>query len=281
VPLVRSADAARQRRDPTRTDRWPCDRTDLIDDLWALGLALLVEARDVWDELDDDDVIQDGRLYDCWRAPLTTARLLERHGVEGLEARIRNVMACYLQERGDDREDDRMLLLVRTLREMVTSGDMVTSSDVDDISRGGVHRFNASAVPDRLKAIADEDADTEWATSRRIGRMLASLRIKRAPRTGKERGWLLSRADAADLARSYGIEVDAPDDPTPTPPNVTDVTERHDVTADAEQEPMLENEDNSPSAGCCTESRPCPDHFDFVFEAYRDAAEDDYLEHGR
>jgi hypothetical protein len=87
-------------------------------------------------------------------------------------------------------------------------------------------------VPERLKAIADDDADTEWATSRRIGRMLASLRIKRAPRTGKERGWLLSRADAAELARSYGIEGDAPSTPTPTHTNVTNVTERHDVTTE-------------------------------------------------
>jgi hypothetical protein len=34
-------------------------------------------------------------------------------------------------------------------------------------------------------------------------------------------------------------------------------------------------------AGCCTESQPCPDHFDDVFEAHRNGKEDDYLEHGR
>jgi hypothetical protein len=212
LPLVRSADRARQRRDPTRTDRWPCDRPELLDDLWALGLSLLVEARGVWDELDDDDAIQDGRLYDCWRAPLTVARLLERHGVEGLETRIRTVMTCYVHERGDDGQDDRMLLLVRTLVEMVRNDDMVTLGDVDDMSGEGYHQFKASEVPGRLKAVADEDADIDWATSQRIGRMLASLRIRRAKRTGKERGWLLSLADAIDLARSYGLESDLLDD---------------------------------------------------------------------
>ena len=44
---------------------------------------------------------------------------------------------------------------------------------------------------------------------------------------------------------------------------------------------MNEHDDNNPLAGCCTDSRPCPEHFGDVFEAYRDTAEDDYLEHGR
>jgi hypothetical protein len=289
LPLVRSADAARQRRDPARTDRWPCDRVELLDDLWALGLSLLVEARDIWDELDDDDVIQDGRLYDCWRAPLTVARLLERHGVEGIEARIRNVMSCYVQERGDDRQDDRMLLLVRTLLDMVRGGDTMTLGDTDDTRLEGCHRFKASEVPTHLKAIADEDADTEWATSSRIGRMLASLRIERAPRSGKERGWLLSLHDAIEVARSYGIDSgtdDAvgthhtqPSDPqnlvSQASPSVTS------VTVDDGDDPMSQNDDNNPFAGCCTESRPCADHFDLVFESYRDEQEDDYLENGR
>jgi hypothetical protein len=39
-------------------------------------------------------------------------------------------------------------------------------------------------------------------------------------------------------------------------------------------------EDDDPLAGCCTESRPCPDHFDLVFEAYRDRQTDRYVEHG-
>jgi hypothetical protein len=38
---------------------------------------------------------------------------------------------------------------------------------------------------------------------------------------------------------------------------------------------------DDPPAGCCTESRPCPDHLDDVFEAYRNGQENDYLEHGR
>ena len=161
------------------------------------------------------------------------ARLLQRHGVAGIEARIRDVMACYVRERGEDRADDRMLLLVRTLREMVATGDIVTCNDINDVRRVGVHRFKASEVPAHLKTVADQDADTEWATSRNIGKMLASLRISQAKRKGNERGWLLSRAEADDLARSYGIEIDARKGSTPTPPNVTNVIERHDVTVHA------------------------------------------------
>jgi hypothetical protein len=39
--------------------------------------------------------------------------------------------------------------------------------------------------------------------------------------------------------------------------------------------------DDNPLAGCCTPERPCPDHVDAVFETYRDAQEDAYLEHGQ
>jgi hypothetical protein len=32
--------------------------------------------------------------------------------------------------------------------------------------------------------------------------------------------------------------------------------------------------------GCCTELRPCAEHFDDVVQGHRDAQEDAYLEHG-
>ena len=139
-------------------------------------------------------------------------------------------MARYVEERGEDRDDDRMLLLMRALRELVAGGDMVTSSDGSDMDGKGARRIKASDVQARVKEVADDDADTEWATSRQIGRMLASLRLRRAPRTGRERGWLLSRREADLLARSYGLDGDTSDAPSPADAHVTNVTERHNVT---------------------------------------------------
>jgi hypothetical protein len=43
-------------------------------------------------------------------------------------------------------------------------------------------------------------------------------------------------------------------------------------------EPVGPDDDETDCA--CTESRPCAEHFDDVFEAYRNGQEDRYLEHG-
>ena len=195
IPLVKSADTTRQRREPARTDRWPCDRGELLDDLWALGLSLLVETRAVWNEL-DDDMDPDGRLYDCWRAPLAVARVMERHGCDGLEARIRSVMACYLSEHRSFQEDDRTAVLIRAICRMVERSPSLDGGDI---------RFSASDLAQHIIAEASDEADTEWVTSKRLGRMLRGLRLRQAARTGRERGWLINAEEAANLAASYGL----------------------------------------------------------------------------
>ncbi len=55
----------------------------------------------------------------------------------------------------------------------------------------------------------------------------------------------------------------------PTPADVTDLPAEEDIA-----------EEDDPLAGCCTSSRPCAEHFDDVFEAYRNAQEDRYAERG-
>jgi len=216
IPLVRSADMSRQRHDPSRTDRWPCDRAELLDDLWAFGLHLLPEARDIWNELDDDGAMADGRQYDCWRAPLAVARLLDRHGVDGLEARIRCVIGAYQQERQEDQGGDRTVVLIRALLVMMGTGDTSDTRTLGD-TRDKTIEFSSAGVPDLVKAVVEDSVDTEWATPSRVGRMLARLRIRKAPRQGKRRGWELTPAEAVELARSYGI-VTVVDSGTPAPP---------------------------------------------------------------
>jgi hypothetical protein len=43
---------------------------------------------------------------------------------------------------------------------------------------------------------------------------------------------------------------------------------------------LIAEESTSVLAGCCTESRPCVEHLDAVFEGHRTDQEDRYLEHG-
>jgi hypothetical protein len=237
LPLVRSVDHVRQRREPTRTESWPTDRASLLDDLWALGLSLLVEAQGVWKELDDDGTTTDGRMYDCWRAPLAVARLMGRHGVKDLEERIRAVLKRYLEEREDAYENDRMLILVSALLDLVPKHDAMTGGDAYDTTIGREYHFTASNVPPCLKAAADEDAETDWATPSRIGRLLASLRIRRAQRTGKSRGWLLTRAEVVSLAKSYGVDPESRDRSTAATGRTGQSDSDNDLDDDSDNDP--------------------------------------------
>ena len=94
MPLVASADAERANRDPENPDDWPVDQRALRDDLWALALFLQSEAATIWTEMSKETSIL-GRDWERWRAIIAVARLLERHGVEGLEQDMRAVMTAY------------------------------------------------------------------------------------------------------------------------------------------------------------------------------------------
>jgi hypothetical protein len=54
IPLARTADPRRGNADPADEKRWPCDKRQLQDDCWALGLWLLPEAAENWAELDSE-----------------------------------------------------------------------------------------------------------------------------------------------------------------------------------------------------------------------------------
>ena len=117
LPLVRSADPIRSNADPADFARWPCDRAELQDDLWALALSLLPEARQVWTEFEAEKETF-GRVLEPWRPLLAVARLMDRHGVSGLEASIRKVMRAYQSERATLMEDDRPALVIRAVLEL-------------------------------------------------------------------------------------------------------------------------------------------------------------------
>ena len=118
LPLARTDDPRRGNADPADVQRWPCDQQALQDDLWALGLWLLPKAERVWAELDAETEAT-GREFEPWRALIAVARLLERHGVPGLEGRIRAVMRAYRSEKADLLDGDRTVLVVRALLTLV------------------------------------------------------------------------------------------------------------------------------------------------------------------
>ena len=203
APLARTADPTRGNRDPADVGRWPCDRQALQDDLWALALALLPEAAGVWAELDHETSAA-GREFEPWRAVLAVARLLDRHGVTGLEGRVRSVMARYRRERPDLLADDRVVLVIRALVALV-GDDRSDGHDGHDSTSGGVTVASSDLREKVHELAADEERGVEWATNERVGRTLGRLRVERAEQTARRRGWTLRADTVAGLARAYGI----------------------------------------------------------------------------
>ena len=214
IPLVKTGDAVRGNRDPGKLNRWPCDVHQLQDDLWALGLWLLPEAEQVWNELDDETETQ-GRDLEPWRAALTVARLCERHGVEGLETDVREVMCRYFEERNDTIAGDHnravALAIVRLVEARVRhASDNSDVSDIADVFSGG-WTFSASQIVETLKGLAEDEDDGEapsWATPKRVGWILSRLRLAKdrqgdRKRTRERR---VSLADVQSLASAFRIE---------------------------------------------------------------------------
>jgi hypothetical protein len=199
IPLMRTLDPSRANRDPAETDRWPCDAAALQDDLWALALWLLPDAAAIWAELDQETELV-GREFQRWRAVLAVARLLERHGVPGLEERIRTTIRASQRERAEGETSDRTILTIRALLAMLPDGYEAAPKQP--------FRFRAQDVAHCIvNQIEAEEGDSDWATVRAVGRVLGRLRLQhgRTPDKQAKPQWTTTPHEVLTMARAYEI----------------------------------------------------------------------------
>ena len=197
VPLVRSADDLKANRDPADHEAWPVDRRQLVDDLWALGLANLTALRR-YDRLVPGRVPLVGRLLEPWRAVLAVALWLqEEHGIKGVFDRMTALAVRYQDERGEIEEASPVRILVIALRRMM------------EAAKSDVLEFTPTEVATIMNEIAIEDdidhADDTFTNARKIGRLLKRLRMDRAQRTAGAKRWKISQRNLDALARAYGM----------------------------------------------------------------------------
>src|SRR5262249_22747726 len=117
VPLVRSGDDRKAKRNPMAPEDWPrgCDRRRLVDDCWALALANLRHLKE-HDRRGAEAAHLAGRNLEPWRAVLGVAHWLqERHGVAGLFERMEKLSVDYQRERGEFEDHDATRVLYRAL----------------------------------------------------------------------------------------------------------------------------------------------------------------------
>jgi hypothetical protein len=80
IPLVRTADPKKANAEVLNDSLWPCDRKQLLDDLWALALANLAR---IPAHVAAVDAPLTGRTLEPWKGILAVAHWLEAEGRSG------------------------------------------------------------------------------------------------------------------------------------------------------------------------------------------------------
>jgi len=226
MPLIRTTDRQRTDADPLDYEAWPHDRRQLIDDLWALGLAHLPTLHE-YERAVNEKARLAGRTLEPWRAVLAVALWLEDHDPQnllrrttrrpredgysveitenGLWERLEGLSVRYQTERSDLEADDLTVLVIRTLC-------VWTTHKITQAIRRGDNPSSFVVTTDEVvtfaKAIAERDeGDPTTITHRQIGRALGRMRLAKAPRPGGQgsRRWKVTCGDLARWTAAYGL----------------------------------------------------------------------------
>lgn len=198
VPLIRSLDDGRAKVDPLDHATWPHTQRQLVDDLWALGLAHVARVHG-YDGQAAKRARLVGRDLDPWRGVLAVALWLqEEASVSGLFDRMEVLSVTYQAERAQLETGDDVRLLVLALKEMLGEHDEL---EFDPSTLAG--QMNELARADDL---VDRDVGA-FTNPQRVGRLLHRHRFHKAQRTAKRKRWRVTRSDLTKLAQSYGLEV--------------------------------------------------------------------------
>lgn len=208
IPLVRTANREKANADPLDHELWPHDRRQLLDDLWALGLAHLVAMRQ-YDRQAARRARLSGRNLEPWRAILAVALWLEERGVDGLFGRMEALSVAYQEERPELETSDVTVLVLRALRECAR--DASDACDASDASSETPTFYTTSReVREAFDRFAEQsEVDIAWMgeadkRTMRVGRLLGTLRFEKA-RTGDQRRWLIHGERLEQLLVSYGL----------------------------------------------------------------------------
>ena len=198
IPLVRSADETKTVANPLDHETWPHDRRQLVDDLWAIGLANLPCLRKYDAEAAQRSRLK-GRNLEPWRTILAVALWLqEEHGVSGVFDRMEALSVTYQQERGELEASDPVRLAILALWPMVVE------------QQTGVLEFKTSELTMRMNGLARgfdlvDSSGEKFTNEKRVGWLLRRLRFEKAPPGKTQRRWCATRAEVEALARSYGV----------------------------------------------------------------------------
>jgi hypothetical protein len=206
VPLVRSGDEERAKRNPQDPSLWPCDRRTLLDDLWAMGVAYLHQIPEC-DTKAAKAAHLHGRDLEPWRAILAVAWWLQvKHGVEGIHDRIERLSKAYQEERSDLEDRDPIRVAIRGFGAMARVHQHASAHEFEFATSELAEFMNNFAKAQDLVA-----EDKTFTNSRKVGWLLKRLRFRKAPNK-RTRYWKTSVPELMALARAYGMSLEPEED---------------------------------------------------------------------
>ncbi len=206
VPLKRTTDRNRGNTDPNDTEYWPIKLRKLTDDLWALALANLADIPQ-FERHTRERARLSGRPLQAWLQPLTIAKWLEdKCGVSGLFAQIDHLSVKYQAEANALQHADFTALIIQALFRRTVSTIRTNTTVTYEKSIKVPTRKIADAAA-YICEMGDSDIDPDRITSRRVGKAMRGLRLRKAPREerGEARAWLVSPDDLREMSVTYSI----------------------------------------------------------------------------
>jgi hypothetical protein len=206
LPLKRTQDRSRANTDPNDHEYWPVDLRELTDELWALALANLADIPQI-ERKTREAAHLSGRQLQAWLQPLTVAKWLEdKWGVRDLFTTINDLSVKYQAEAGALQYADFTVLVIQSLFYYTVSTVRTKTTKRNDtyikiptgkIADAAVHLINSG----------DFDWDADKVTSRRVGKAMQGLRLRKAPREerGEPRAWLVSIDALHEMSTTYSI----------------------------------------------------------------------------
>ena len=211
VPMLRTSNSDKGNIDPLDFDHWPHNRSDLIDDLWALALSNLpkMNSFDKWVAKNTKLV---GRNFQPWRGLLAIAKWLDESGAQGLYQRMERLSMDYQKERPELEIADTTRIVIQALCVCAISAIKANSS----IKNTGQVILSVAEITEMEKKIIEEeelDIEPSNINNRKTGRLLSKLRFPAVPRMGGKgsRSRVIDLKDLADLAESYKVEFNIQD----------------------------------------------------------------------
>ncbi len=227
IPLIRTADRDKANYDPLDYALWPHDRRILIDELWAVGLANLPVLHNFEIYVAQKARLR-GRNLQPWKAILAVAawldsldenqRLLHPYQIRGqgqepvviggLWQRLEELSWLYQQEEtAEQQSGDLTLLILQGLCKLAADkSDIKDNSDIQT-----AWTFSTSQISEAVQSIAENteaDIERDSITSRKVGRLLGKLRLRKAREAGKgTRQWQITLTELERWSAVYGIHL--------------------------------------------------------------------------